>query len=267
MEHLISDGPVLLSLENNIARLTLNRPDASNGLTVEILKAMYEAVMICHGEPRVRALILNGAGKNFCAGGDVKVFSSKGKDLPNYLREATSYLQIVCAAMIRLKAPVIASVHGFAAGGGGFGFVCASDLVVAAESAKFLAGATRVGMAPDAGLSVTLQNLVGFRKATEILLTNPTLSSHEALNIGILTKVVDDAELENETIALAQTIANNPPLSMAETKRLLWNGMGSQVETCLADESRTVSALSGTDDSLEGLQAVIEKRAPVFTGN
>lgn len=265
-EILIADGPVLLSLDQGIAQLKLNRPKASNGLNVDILKAMYEAVMLCHGDSRVRVLVLSGEGANFCAGGDVKVFASKGEKLPDYLREATSYLQIVVSALMRLNAPVIASVHGFAAGGGGFGLVCAADIVVAAESASFLAGATRVGMAPDAGLSVTLQNLVGFKKAMEILLTNPVIKAPEALDLGIITRVVADDELAKATEALAQQLASSAPLALSETKRLLWNGMGSAVETCLADESRTVSALSGTEDSREGLAAVIERRAPNFIG-
>lgn len=266
-EQLISEGPVLLSIDDSgIARLRLNRPDASNGLNVEILKAMYDALMLCHGNPNLRVLVLSGEGANFCAGGDIKVFASKGDKLPDYLREATSYLQIVVSAMMRLKSPVIAKVQGFAAGGGGFGFVCAADMVVAAESAKFLAGATRVGMAPDAGMSVTLQNLVGFKKAVDILFTNPVLSAQEALDLGIITRIAADDALDDATDKLAQQLANSPPLALSETKRLLWNGMGSQVEACLADESRTVSALSGSKDALEGLAAVIERRKPVFIG-
>src|SRR5258707_3776627 len=97
--------------------------------------------------------------------------------------------------MIRLEAQVIAAVHGFAAGGGGFGLVCASDMVVAGASAKFLAGATRVGMAPDAGVSVTLPRLVGLRKATAILLTNPVITAAEAMELGIVTRVVPDEQL------------------------------------------------------------------------
>lgn len=266
MKEILSNGPVLLSIDEQIAHMTLNRPDASNGLNMALLHAMHDATMICHGESEIRALVLRGSGANFCAGGDIKEFEAKGENLPGHLREATYYLQVIVSALMRLKAPVIAAVQGFAAGGGGFGLVCASDFVVAAQSSKFLAGATRVGMAPDAGLSVTLQNLVGFRKATDILLTNPVISSQEALDMGLITKVAADDRLDAEALTLAQSIANNAPLSMAETKRLLWNGMGSRVETCLADESKTVSALSGTEDAMEGMRAVIEKRKPLFKG-
>ena len=196
----------------------------------------------------------------------MKVFASKGEKLPDYLREATSLLQIVAGALIRLNAPVIASVHGFAAGGGGFGLVCASDFVVAGKSAKFLTGATRAGMAPDAGASVTLQRLVGFRKAMELLLRNTVLSASEAQDLGIINTVVDDENLDAETRALAEELARGAPLALAATKRLLWNGVGTGVEACLPEESRTVAELSGTYDAREALDAVMLRRDPEFEG-
>lgn len=260
------EGPVLLTIDNGLAHLRLNRPDAANGMNIELLRALNEALMICHGEAEVRALLLSGEGDNFCAGGDVRVFASMGERLPEYVRRATAYLQSAVGAMIRLEAPVVVAVQGFAAGGGGFGLVCAADIVVAAESAKFLAGATRVAMAPDAGVSVTLSRLVGFRRAMEILLTNPTIGAAEALDMGIVTRVVPDAELDEAAAAYARKLADGAPRALAATKRLLWNGVGLGVEACLPEEARTVSELSGTADAREGLAAVIERRKPVFTG-
>jgi 2-(1,2-epoxy-1,2-dihydrophenyl)acetyl-CoA isomerase len=260
-------GMVLLDLDDaGIGRLTLNRPEAANGMSVPFLRALYDALMRCHSEPRLRVLVVSGAGPNFCAGGDIKDFASKGEGLPDYLREATSWLQISVSALMRLNAPVIAAVHGFAAGGGGFGLVCAADLVVAAESAKFLPGATRAGMAPDAGVSVTLPRLVGLRRAMNLVLTNPILSAEEALDIGLVNQVVPDAELTEAADRLAATLAAGAPLALAASKRLLWDGVGRSVETGLPDEARTVSELSGTADAREGLAAVIERRRPVFTG-
>lgn len=266
-DKLIDSGPVLLDLDDDgVARIRLNRPEASNGMTVEFLKALHDAVLRCHGEPRARAVILSGEGPNFCAGGDVRTFAGRGDALPDYLREATAWLQHAAAALIQLRAPVIAAVHGFAAGGGGLGLVCAADFVVAAESAKFMSGAVRVGMAPDAGVSVTLTQLVGLRKAMEILLTNPTLTAADALEIGLLTKVVPDDALHDEAAELAHTLAASAPRAVGETKRLLWSGVGASVENRLPDEARTVSELASTADAREGLAAVIERRAPEFTG-
>lgn len=266
-ECLIGEGPVLLELDaDGIAHLRLNRPEASNGLNMELLKALHDALMQIHGDSRVRVVLLTGAGKHFCAGGDVHVFASKGEALPDYIRMATSYLQIVAALLMRLNAPVVAAVHGFAAGGGGMGLVCSSDMVIAAESAKFMAGATRVGMVPDAGVSVTLTQLVGLRKAMEILLLNPALSAAEALECGLITRVVADDRLAAESLALARQLAAGAPAALAATKRLLWNGLGLGAEAAMPEENRTQAQLSGMADAREGLAAVIERRDPKFTG-
>jgi 2-(1,2-epoxy-1,2-dihydrophenyl)acetyl-CoA isomerase len=266
-QKLISEGLALLDLDDDgVGRLRLNRPEASNSMNVEFLRALYEAVMAAHGEPRLRALLLTGEGPNFCVGGDVKTFASKGPGLPDYLREATSWLQMCVQGLLSLQAPVITSVHGYAAGGGGFGLVCASDVVVAGESARFLSGATRVGMAPDAGVSVTLPLLVGMRKAMEIILTNPVLTADEALAIGLITRVVPDDVLTGESLALAGSLAAGATRALAAAKRLVWSGLGSRVEAQLPEEARTVAELSGTADAREGLAAVIEHRRPGFCG-
>lgn len=266
-EQLIPIGPVLLDLEDDgVARLRLNRPEASNALDVPIMQALYEALMRCHGESRLRAVLLSGEGSRFCAGGDVKTFAAQGPALPDYLREATEWLQLATAALVHLRAPVIAQVHGYAAGGGGFGLVCAADIVIAAESAKFFSGAVAVGMAPDAGTTVTLAQIVGLRKAAWLLLTNPTLSAAEAAALGIVSQVVPDDELGARTSELAASLARSAPLALAATKRLLWGGVGATLEERLPEEARTVAELSGTADAREGLQAVIERRAPRFAG-
>lgn len=266
-ECLIGEGPVLLELDaDGIAHLRLNRPESSNGLNMELLKALHDALMQIHGDSRVRVVLLTGAGKHFCAGGDVHVFASKGEALPDYIRMATSYLQIVAALLMRLNAPVVAAVHGFAAGGGGMGLVCSSDMVIAGESAKFMAGATRVGMVPDAGVSVTLTQLVGLRKAMEMLLLNPALSAAEALECGLITRVVADDRLAEESLALARQLAAGAPAALAATKRLLWNGLGLGPEAAMPEENRTQAQLSGMADAREGLAAVIERRDPKFTG-
>ncbi len=264
---LITEGPVLLTLDSSgVAQLTLNTPETANCLNSEMLRAIYNALAMCREEPELRALILSGAGKNFCAGGDLKTFISQGEGLPKYIRQATKELADVVASMIQMPVPVIASVQGYAAGGGGFGLVCATDFMIAADSANFLAGATRVGMAPDAGLSVTLQRLVGFRQAMRILLTNPTLNARDAEQLGLVTMVVPADELNNKTWAFAKELAEGAPLALAETKRLLWNGMGSKVEDALDDESKTVSVLSGTQDCMEAMKAIVDKRTAEFVG-
>jgi 2-(1,2-epoxy-1,2-dihydrophenyl)acetyl-CoA isomerase len=144
--------------------------------------------------------------------------------------------------------------------------VCAADFAIAAESAQFLPAATQVGMAPDAGASVTLSRLVGLRRAIRIILTNQCLSAQEAERIGLVTEVVADADLEARAMQLAQQLAGAAPRALAASKRLLWDGVGRSVEEALPDEARTVAELAATADAREGLAAVIERRVPTFTG-
>jgi 2-(1,2-epoxy-1,2-dihydrophenyl)acetyl-CoA isomerase len=263
----MTNPPVVLhTVKDGIVHIVLNRPESANGLDVTLLRALHDAVMECHRMADLRVVVLSGAGKHFCAGGDVRDFASKGEGLPDYLREATAWLQSVTGALIQLPAPVIVKVQGYAAGGGGLGLVCAADFVIAAETAQFMSGAVRVGMAPDGGVSVTLAQLVGFRKAMEIVLTNPTLSAREAAEIGLITKVAADHHLAAEVDALAAQLAASAPRALAASKRLLWRGLGSSVHEALPEEARTVAELSGTEDSREGLAAVIERRDPVFSG-
>lgn len=264
MTTISSTTPVALDVDGGIARLRLNRPEVSNGLNVELLKALHEAILACHADREVRVVLLTGEGRNFCAGGDIHTFESKGADLPDYLREATAWLQLASAALIQLRVPVVTAVQGFAAGGGGLGLVCASDIVVAAESAKFFSGAVRVGMAPDGGVSVTLTQLVGLRQALRIVLTNPTITAAEALRIGLITEVAADDELPRRAEELASQLVELPTQALSASKRLVWSGIGASVEQRLAEEARTVSELSGTTDALEGLRAVIERRSPRF---
>jgi 2-(1,2-epoxy-1,2-dihydrophenyl)acetyl-CoA isomerase len=262
----ITDGNVLLSIEDRVAHIRLNRPEAANGMSVDLLRDFYNAVMAIHGSDDVRAVVITGAGRNFCAGGDIQAFHSKGEKLPAYIRLATAWLQDAMQALMRLDAPVIAAVQGYATGGGGFGMVCAVDIVIAAESARFLAGATKVGMAPDAGTTATLPAIVGQRRAMEILLLNPTMDAAEAHALGIVNRVVPDAGLEEAAMTLARELADGPPMAQAAVKREVRNHGKLPVEAVLTEEARTVSELSGTADALEGLASMIERRPARFTG-
>ena len=259
--------PVLLDLEDGIARLRLNRPEASNALNRELLEALAEAVRSLQRERSLRAVLLSGEGENFCAGGDVREFASQGESLPDHLREMTALLGFVAGGLVHLGAPVISVVQGAATGGGGLGLVCATDFVLAGPRARFMLGATRVGMAPDAGISMTLPRLVGLRQALRIALTNPMLDAQEALALGLVTAVVDDEDaLYGTALTLARSLATSAPLAQAQTKRLLWRGLSTSFEEALPDEARTVAELAGTADAREGLAAVIERRDPTFQG-
>lgn len=264
---LSASGLVLAELHaDGVAHVKLNRPESANGLNTELLIELHRIIMLLHGDHRVRAVLVTGEGANFCAGGDVHTFLSKGTELPAYIRVATAYLRLVATGLIRLNAPVVTAVHGYAAGGGGMGLVCSSDFVIAAQSAKFIAGATRVAMVPDAGVTVTLTHLVGLRRAMEILMLNPTINAAQALEIGLVTRVVPDAALLDQAWELTRTLAAGAPAALANTKRLLWNGLGGGIEAAMPEENQAQEILSGMEDAREGLTAVIEKRKPKFTG-
>ena len=237
--------------------MRLNRPEASNALDAELLEALLGALDGCEG---AGAVLLTGEGRNFCGGGDVKTFAAQGERLGDYLRNATDLLARCALALTRLPAPVVTAVQGHAAGGGGLGLVCASDLVIAGESARFMLGATRVAMAPDAGATVTLAQIIGFRRAMDLALTNRQLDADEALALGLVNRVVPDADMEAEALSLARELASGPTEALATTKRLLWEGLGSSVEERVAAEVRAVSELGDTTAARDALQAVIERR-------
>lgn len=264
---LIADGPVHLDLDDNgIATIRLNRPEAANAMDVRLFTALHAALLRCHCEPGVHVVVLTGAGRNFCAGGDVRDFLAHADRLPSHIKEVSSWFQAVSSTVIGLDVPVIAAVQGYAAGGGGLGLVGSCDFVIAGQSAKFMSGAVRVGMIPDGGLTTVLTQLVGLRKAMELTLTNVTIDADEALRIGLITRVVPDDALMTETHALARTLADAAPLALAECKHLLWNGLGSTVAHTLTEEARAVVRLAGTQDCIEGLHAVADRRRAVFGG-
>lgn len=258
--------PVLLTLAGGIAQLELNRPNRANAMDVALLRELHERILAIHADPEVRVVVLSGRGRNFCAGGDVKTFAERGTALPAYLREATAWLQLSVAALNQLSVPVVAAVQGSAAGGGGLGLVCAADVVIAAENASFTSGAVAVGMAPDAGVTVSLPQLIGMRRATEMLLLGRKLSAEEAQEWGLVTALAPPERLAEQALDTARALAAAPRESLAATKRLLWTGLGTSVADRLPEEARIVAELSGSADAREGLAAVIERRPPRFRG-
>jgi 2-(1,2-epoxy-1,2-dihydrophenyl)acetyl-CoA isomerase len=249
---------VVLDLDqaSGLAQIKLNRPESSNALNLELLAELHEALTRAQN---ATAVLLTGEGKNFCAGGDVKAFAAQGDRLAEYIRAATVRLNECARTLIGLAAPVVTAVQGWAVGGGGLGLVCASDLVVAAESARFMLGATRVGMAPDAGGSVTLAHHVGLRRAMELALTNRVLLAREAVELGLVTTVVSDDDLQSQAKELATELANGPTPALAATKRLIWDGIGARVDDRLEAESKAVTELCENPDTLERLRAVTER--------
>jgi 2-(1,2-epoxy-1,2-dihydrophenyl)acetyl-CoA isomerase len=256
---------LLFDVRDNVAYITLNRPEAANAINLELSKDLMHAVMKCDEDPLIRAVVINGAGPIFCAGGDVKSFAKKGGDLPYYLKEITTHLHVAMSYLVRMDPPVVAAVHGSAAGAG-MSLACACDITLAAESARFTMAYTRIGLTPDGGATYTLTRLVGLKRTLELVLTNRLLSAEEAFDWGIVTRVVPENDLIKEASALAGRLAAGPTKAFGTTKRLLQSGLTESFEGQMKNESRSISEMARTADSREGISAFVGKQTPKFKG-
>ena len=249
---------VLHEVRDGVATLTLNRAEASNALTLELARELLSAALRCEADPQVRAVVLTGAGRHFCFGGDLRAMREQGEGAAAYINELTTHLHAAISAFARMRAPVIAAVNGTAAGGG-VGLACAADLAICGRGSKFSLAYTGVGLAPDASVSFLLPRIVGLRRAMELLLLNRVLGADEALGWGLVNQVADDADLAVEAQALAARLAAGPTESYAATKRLML-AQAPGLEAQMALEGRTIAAMSVHPHGREGIAAFIEKR-------
>ena len=256
---------LLFDVKDGIARITLNRPEALNSINRELSRDLMHAILECDEDPNIRAVVLSGNGRLFCAGGDLKTFTTLGERLPYYIKEVTTYFHGALSRLTRMNPPVVAAVHGFAAGAG-MSLAIACDLVIAAETARFSVAYTRVGLTPDGSMSYFLPRLIGLKRALELTLTNRVLSAQEALGWGLITRVVPEEELFSQAMACATQLAKGAPKALGAAKRLLHSGWSETLETQLENEAQTIANMTRTSDTREGIKAFIEKRAPKFTG-
>lgn len=248
---------------NGVATITLNRPDSANSLNLEMARELMLAAMRCDEDENIRAVIITASGKMFCAGGDVMSFINAGDDIGILLKEITAYLHSANARFARMSAPLIVAVNGTAAGAG-FSLAISGDLVLAADTAKFTMAYTGIGASPDGSSTHFLPRLVGLRRAQELMLTNRVLSAEEALDWGMLTKVVKADELLTEAQTLARKLADGPSLAHGEIKSLLLSSYANTLETQLELESRGIAKCMNSSQGKEGLKAFKEKRKPTF---
>jgi 2-(1,2-epoxy-1,2-dihydrophenyl)acetyl-CoA isomerase len=251
-------------LTDNVATITLNRPEAANALNFELARDLMYASLECDEDPNIRAVVITGAGRFFCAGGDLKSFAA-APEMPVHLKEVTTYLHAAVSRFTRMDAPVIGAINGVAAGAG-MSLACSCDIVLAAESSRFTMAYTRAGLTPDGSSTYFLSRAVGLKKALELTLTNRMLSAQEAEDYGIVTRVVADDDLASETASLATQLASGATLALGAAKRLLHDGWTGTLETQMELETRAIADMARTADAKEGISAFIEKRDPNFTG-
>lgn len=260
----MTEGPVLLDIDaSGLARLTLNRPDAANSINLDLARALAEKARDLEESDTVRAVLFTGRGNRFCGGGDVKAFASEG-ELSEGLSEIVARLHEAIESFARLDAPIVAAVQGSAAGAG-LSLVALSDLVVAAESTKFVMAYTAIGLTPDGGSTWFLPRVIGLRRAVELSLTNRALSAQEACEWGLVTKVVADAAVTQEAETLAMQLATGPTKSYGVSKRLLRDAIGASLHDQLEREEAELLSAGRRHDALEGVAAFAEKREAKFT--
>lgn len=259
---------ILFERLGSVARITINRPDAANALNTQLGRDLMEAAIACSEDPSVRAVILTAAGeKLFCAGGDMtdfaRVGSGDGEPAGAFLKRITTYVHGAVSRFARMNAPVIAAVNGTAAGGG-FSLMLGCDLAIAASHARFTMAYTRGGLTPDGSSTFYLGRLVGPRRAAELTLTNRTLSAEEALDWGILNRVVPADELQDAALEMANAIADGPLAAHGVSKRLLLEGSWESLETQMERESQAIAAAASGPEGTEGINAFVEKRRPNY---
>ena len=194
---------LLVERDGAIVRLTLNRPDKGNALDLSMAQALVSAATRCDQDDSVRCVVLTGAGRMFCAGGDVALFASAGEDLPALIHESAGTLHLAMARFARMAKPLVVLVNGPAAGAG-FGLAIAGDIVLAARSAHFTAAYGRLGLTPDSGITWLLPRLVGMRRAQEIILTNRLVPAEEAESFGLISRILE-ASMPNAAASVART--------------------------------------------------------------
>ena len=254
-----------LERRDQVATLTLNRPDAYNAFNLAFGHEIFQAVLEADDDPQVRCLLVTGAGKAFCAGGDVREFVEHLPRIGAHTKELTTYLHGAVSRFCRSDKPVIVAVNGVAAGGG-LSLVLAGDLVLAAESARFTMAYSKIAATPDGSSSYFLPRLVGLRRAMELYFTNRVLSAREALEWGLVTRVVPDAELRPTAEALARELAQGPTKAFGAAKRLFHQATWESLETQMELEAQAIAASGRTEDFREGVTAFANKKTPTFRG-
>jgi len=248
----------------SVAWITMDQPQSMNSLTKEISLGLEAAIAKAEADPAVRAVVLTGSGKAFCAGGDLRAIGSCADvvETEAYMRGAG----VAPTAIFHSKKPYIAAVNG-AAAGAGFNLAITCDFVLASSKAKFTQAFSSVGLMSDCGGNFLLPRLVGPQKAKELMMLPLTITAQEAKDLGIVSRVVEPEQLEAEAEALAASLAERPPLALAQIKRFVNESMQFDFDTMRTREEKMQGILAAGEDAKEGIAAFFEKRQPVFKGN
>ncbi|MBC3541582.1 enoyl-CoA hydratase-related protein [Rufibacter sediminis] len=254
---------ITYSLENGVATLTLNRPSVFNSFNREMALALQEHLRACAQNDEVRAVVLTGEGKAFCAGQDLA--EATAPESMEISRIVVEHYNPIVLLLRELNKPVIAAVNGVAAGAGA-NLALACDLVVAKESASFIQAFSKIGLIPDSAGTFFLPRLIGLQRASALMMTGDKVSAAEAVQMGMIYKTFTDDSFQAEVAALAQRMAQMPTKGLAYTKQLLNVSFQHTLAEQLDQEAVYQQQAGQTTDFKEGVEAFIQKRKPNFTG-
>ncbi len=249
--------------ENRIATIKFNRPDAANGLNLQMATELAVAAKSVANSESVKAVILTANGRFFCAGGDVKSMYDATEDPGGAVAKIADQLHAAMQIFAEMDQPLICAINGTAAGAG-FSVSVAGDMVLAAESAKFTMAYSKIGLSPDGSSSYYLPRLIGLRKTQELMFTNRVLSASEAMDWGLINEVVADEELNAKAVELASSFVKGSLASNASIKRLLAASSLNNLEDQLELESQAIHDCANGVDGREGVASFVEKRKPEF---
>ena len=254
-------SPLKTEIQGKVATLTLNRPAQMNTIDLGMAKALYEASLSFTEHSTVRALIITGAGeKAFCAGGDLAAFNQHGEAVGEHLHEVTHYLHGAISRFARMTLPVITAVNGVTAGGG-LAFLGFPQLVLAADSARFVSAYTKAGLSPDGSSTWYLPRLIGVRRAQEFVFMNRMLKAEEAVEWGLVNKSLKASDLMDEAGSAAEMLAAGPSAAYGRIKELFNSSLTTPLETQMENEARYLSLSAQSPDGQAGDKGVLNKNS------
>ncbi|MES1219672.1 MAG: enoyl-CoA hydratase-related protein [Bacteroidota bacterium] len=254
---------VLFTISKGVGFITLNRPEKLNSINHEMALLLKEKLDECASDVSVRAVYITGTGKGFCTGQDLEEAVNAGDE--SFDDTLSKFYNPIVMAIRSLQKPIVAAVNGVAAGAGANIALCC-DIVVAAQSASFIQAFSKIGLVPDSGGTHTLPRLIGWQKASALMLLAEKVPAQEAMNMGMIYKVIPDESFADESVKIVSRLAQMPTKGLALTKEALQSSLQKTLEEQLHVEDLFQRQAARTHDFKEGIAAFLAKRQPLFTG-
>ena len=256
---------IITNINNGVATLTLNRPEVFNSFNREMALLLQKQLDACGENPEIRANIITGSGKAFCAGQDLKEVTTPSLH-PGFKKILEEHYNPIIERIRAINKPIIAAVNGVAAGAGA-NIALACDIVVASEKASFIQAFSKIGLVPDSGGSFYLPRLIGFQRASALMLLGDKVAAQQARELGMVYKVFETETFQQQALDLAQEMAQMPTKALGLTKQLLNASFNNTLDQQLTLESTLQIQAANSNDYKEGVTAFVEKRKPNFKGN